>query len=137
MLKQASTGHRGVRVEVADREGAEPRMSIQGCLSRQPHKQRNESKQTKDRAVEMLKARTAGQRQARQTMECKNNQANGQVIAQPPPHWMRAEIAGGHFEMSQSGICGRRRKMKRGNNRSINQSINQSTIQPINRSMYE
>jgi hypothetical protein len=84
----------------------------------------------------MLKARTAGQRQARQTMECENDQANGQVIAQPPPHWMRAEIADDQLEMSQSGMSGRRRKNEK-REQSINQSINQSTIQPINRSMHE
>jgi hypothetical protein len=71
----------------------------------------------------MLKARTAGQRQARQTMECENDQANGQVIAQPPSHWMRAKTADDQHEISQSDMSGRRRKLKRGIDQSINQSI--------------
>ena len=125
-------------------KGADPRMSIQGYLSRHAHTNRQMKRQTnkrreserKIRAVEMLKARTAGQRQARQTMECENDQANGQVIAQPPPHWMRAEIADDQLEMSQSGMSGRRRKMKKKG--TIDQSINRSiNHQPINRSMHE
>ncbi len=39
-----------------------------------------------DRALEMLRVRTAGQRRARQAMECQNDQASGQVIAQRHRH---------------------------------------------------
>ncbi len=91
---------RGVRAEVTDSEGTEPRMSIQGCLSRHTHKQTDEQTNKgqenerkvraiecrSGRAFEMVTDKTVVQRRARQAMECQNDQAIGQAIAQRHRH---------------------------------------------------
>ena len=119
--------------------GSHPTMAIRGCLSRSGQSRGGPTEGARGENVRAERAdrralsqgcrskdvRTAGERQARQTLECENDQANGQVIAQPPPHGMRAEIADDQLEMSQSDMSGRRRKMKRGNNRSIDHPTNQ------------
>ena len=68
-------------------------------------------------------------------MECQNDQASGQVIAQRHRQWMRVEIADDQLWMSQSDISGRRMKLKRGIKQKINHSSNQSIKALMNERM--
>ena len=91
---------RGSKTRGPEPRGSEPRGRSVGAEPTHTHKQTNEQtdqRQESERkvravecrsgqALEMLRARTAGQHRARQAKECQNNQAHRQASHIPPKH---------------------------------------------------